>query len=115
VERKVSIDVETGIRCMPSLKTTAEAPVRSQTSLFSGEVDTSLGGAGLEFFSVAVAPFKLIGACIVAPEIIVAIPDYVHVADGNSLATIVRDSAWVAATHSTSRALNTELRCCITG
>lgn len=52
VEREATIDVKTGISCVPSLKTTGGAPVRSQTSLYSGQVDTSVGGPGLEFFAV---------------------------------------------------------------
>lgn len=52
VEREAIIDVDGEIECVPSLKTTSEMPVRSQTSLYSGQVDTSVGGSGLEFFSV---------------------------------------------------------------
>lgn len=52
VEQEAAIDVENGITCVPSLKTTGGAPVRSQTSLYSGQVNTSIGGPGLEFFAV---------------------------------------------------------------
>ncbi|SNZ17076.1 conserved repeat domain-containing protein [Natronoarchaeum philippinense] len=52
IEREVAIDVETGIECSPALSSQHGAPVRSQTSLYSGQVDTAQGGAGLEFFSV---------------------------------------------------------------
>jgi len=52
VEREAVVDVEGEITCVPSLRTTAEMPVRQQTSLYSGQEDTSMGGSGLEFFSV---------------------------------------------------------------
>jgi len=52
VERDAYIIPETGIECLPSLKTTAEMPVRMQTSLYTGEVETPVGGEGLEFFSL---------------------------------------------------------------
>jgi len=52
VEREAAIEVEQGIECVPALKTTTDAPVRSKTSLYSGQVNTSTGGSGLEFFSV---------------------------------------------------------------
>lgn len=52
LEREAAIDVETGLQCIPSLKTTSGAPVRSQTTYFTGQVNTEIGGPGLEFFSV---------------------------------------------------------------
>lgn len=52
VERESAVDVETGIECVPTLESTHDSPVRSQTSLYSGQVDTATGGSGLEFFSV---------------------------------------------------------------
>lgn len=52
IEREMAIDVETGLECIPALASVHDAPVRSQTSLYSGQVDTSKGGSGLEFFSV---------------------------------------------------------------
>ena len=51
-ERKAAIEVDAELRCVPSLRTVNTMPVRSQTSLYSGQVDTSIGGSGLEFFSV---------------------------------------------------------------
>ncbi|WP_459190696.1 DUF58 domain-containing protein [Halosimplex sp. J119] len=52
VEREAVVDVEGEIQCVPSLRTTAEMPVRQQTSLYSGQENTSTGGSGLEFFAV---------------------------------------------------------------
>jgi len=52
LEREATVEVEQGLTCTPSLTSLTDAPVRSQTSLFSGEVDTDVGGSGLEFFSV---------------------------------------------------------------
>lgn len=52
IEREAAIAADAGIECVPQLTYTQNAPVRSQTSLFSGQVDTSIGGSGLEFFSV---------------------------------------------------------------
>lgn len=40
------------VTCRPTLRTVTEAPVRSQTSQYSGSVNTAVGGPGLEFFSV---------------------------------------------------------------
>lgn len=51
-EREAAVDVDGGIECIPALDHTHDAPVRSQTSLYSGQVDTSMGGSGLEFFSI---------------------------------------------------------------
>ena len=52
VEREALIDTETVVSCTPRLKTAAEMPVRAQTSVYSGRVETKIGGEGLEFFSV---------------------------------------------------------------
>ena len=52
VEREATIAVDDEYRCIPALKTPNEMPVRSQTSLYSGQVDTDIGGSGLEFHSV---------------------------------------------------------------
>lgn len=53
IEREASIEADDEeLQVMPSLRTTAEMPVRSQTSLFSGQVDTDIGGSGLEFHAV---------------------------------------------------------------
>lgn len=51
-EREALVEVDAGIDCIPSLRTTTEMPVRGKTSLFSGQVDTQTGGSGLEFFAV---------------------------------------------------------------
>lgn len=52
-EREAAIESEDEeLQVIPSLRTTAEMPVRSQTSLFSGQVDTDIGGSGLEFHAV---------------------------------------------------------------
>ncbi|MFC4247778.1 DUF58 domain-containing protein [Natribaculum luteum] len=52
VESEASVEPETSLTCRPALRTTAEIPVRSQTSMYSGELNTNEGGEGLEFFSV---------------------------------------------------------------
>lgn len=54
IEREASIEADDDeeLQVIPSLRTTAEMPVRSQTSLFSGQVDTDIGGSGLEFYAV---------------------------------------------------------------
>jgi uncharacterized repeat protein (TIGR01451 family) len=52
VERDARIEPETTMHCVPRLKTTVETPVRLQTSVYEGQVDTKSGGDGLEFFSV---------------------------------------------------------------
>ena len=52
VEREARIHPETEMSCVPRLRTTAEAPVRLQTSIYSGEVETRTGGGGLEFYSI---------------------------------------------------------------
>jgi len=52
VEREALVDVETGLSCVPRLRTVADMPVRLQTSAYAGEVETKSGGDGLEFFSV---------------------------------------------------------------
>lgn len=40
------------VTCLPHLRTVKEMPVRPQTSIYSGQVDTTSGGEGLEFFSI---------------------------------------------------------------
>lgn len=40
------------IECLPRLKTVADVPVRMQTTIFEGSVETDQGGSGLEFHSV---------------------------------------------------------------
>lgn len=52
IEREATIEPDEEFTCFPSLRTVNDMPVRSQTSLFSGQVDTDIGGSGLEFFSV---------------------------------------------------------------
>jgi uncharacterized repeat protein (TIGR01451 family) len=51
-EQEVVHDVETTIRCLPRLSTVSTVPVRSQTTVYSGQVETREGGSGLEFHSV---------------------------------------------------------------
>jgi len=52
-ERQAIVEVDDPVvNCVPSLRTTGEMAVRSQTSLYSGQVNTAEGGAGLEFFAV---------------------------------------------------------------
>lgn len=51
VEREALIDAGAPVRCAPRLETTAEMPVRTQTSVYAGNVETDIGGAGLEFHS----------------------------------------------------------------
>lgn len=43
---------DTEVRCLPSLRTPLDMPVRAQTSQYAGGVSTQTGGSGLEFFSV---------------------------------------------------------------
>lgn len=52
IERESVHDVDTGLEIVQSLRTVSTVDVRSQTSLYSGQVGTSEGGAGLEFFAV---------------------------------------------------------------
>ncbi|WP_276256681.1 DUF58 domain-containing protein [Halomontanus rarus] len=52
IEREATIEVDGTLDCAPSLKTWSDAPVRSKTSLYSGQVDTDMGGGGLEFFAI---------------------------------------------------------------
>ncbi len=52
IEREAYIEPETMVSCVPPLVTTAEMPVRLQTSVYAGEVETRTGGEGLEFYSV---------------------------------------------------------------
>jgi uncharacterized repeat protein (TIGR01451 family) len=54
IEQEAVIEPEgdTTINCLPRLRTVSEVPVRSQTTVYSGQVNTDLGGAGLEFHSV---------------------------------------------------------------
>lgn len=52
VERKASVEPELELTCLPTLRTTADIPVRSQTSMYSGALNTREGGEGLEFHSV---------------------------------------------------------------
>lgn len=51
-EREAIVEVDDEMNCVPALRTTSEMPVRSQMSLYSGQIDTTTGGAGLEFHSV---------------------------------------------------------------
>jgi uncharacterized repeat protein (TIGR01451 family) len=50
-EREALIETETTVECSPRLKTTTEMPVRMQTSVYAGDVETDIGGEGLEFHS----------------------------------------------------------------
>jgi uncharacterized repeat protein (TIGR01451 family) len=54
VEREAVIDAEgeTSFECLPRLRTVSEMPVRAQTTVFAGQVETGIGGSGLEFHSV---------------------------------------------------------------
>lgn len=52
IERDALIDPQATLECVPELNTPAEMPVRLQTSVYAGSVDTRIGGEGLEFFSV---------------------------------------------------------------
>jgi uncharacterized repeat protein (TIGR01451 family) len=52
IEREALIDADTTLDCVPRLRTTTETPVRMQTSVYSGKVETEIGGEGLEFYSV---------------------------------------------------------------
>lgn len=40
------------LECLPRLRTVADVPVRMQTTVFEGGVETDMGGAGLEFHSI---------------------------------------------------------------
>lgn len=51
-ERDALVTSDTTVECSPRLRTTAESPVRLQTSVYAGEVETGIGGEGLEFHSV---------------------------------------------------------------
>jgi len=52
IEREATIDADTVMNAVPRLKTTATTPTRSQTSVLAGQVNTDIGGSGLEFYSV---------------------------------------------------------------
>ena len=52
VEREGVIDVDDSLECLPRLRTVADVPVRAQTTVYEGQVNTSIGGSGLEFHSV---------------------------------------------------------------
>jgi len=51
-ERTSLITPETTLTCTPSLKVTNKVPVRAQTTMYSGDINTRQGGSGLEFHSV---------------------------------------------------------------
>ncbi|MFB6119958.1 MAG: DUF58 domain-containing protein [Halobacteriaceae archaeon] len=51
-EREAYIDADAEMECAPRLKTAIETPVRMQTSMYSGQVSTDIGGGGLEFHSI---------------------------------------------------------------
>jgi len=51
-EAVVAPEGDTTIECYPRLRTVTEVPVRSQTTVYSGQLNTDRGGAGLEFHSV---------------------------------------------------------------
>lgn len=50
-ESEVELETSTTLACTPSLDTTTTVPLRALTSQYTGRVDTSTGGAGVEFFS----------------------------------------------------------------
>jgi uncharacterized protein (DUF58 family) len=50
-ESEVELETSTILTCTPSLDTTTTVPLRSLTSQYTGRVDTSTGGSGVEFFS----------------------------------------------------------------
>lgn len=54
VEREAVVDPEgdTTINCLPRLRTVSDVAVRSQTTVYEGQIDTDTGGSGLEFHSV---------------------------------------------------------------
>jgi len=52
VEREAVIDVDQTVTCVPRLQTVNEIPVRAQTTVYAGQVETDRGGSGLEFHSV---------------------------------------------------------------
>jgi len=51
-EREAYVSAEAEMDCAPRLKTAIETPVRMQTSMYSGQVSTDIGGGGLEFHSI---------------------------------------------------------------
>lgn len=52
LEAYIDPSSETVLECLPSLRSVIETPVRMQTSIYSGQVNTEVGGEGLEFFSL---------------------------------------------------------------
>jgi len=52
VERTSLLTPEAQMTCVPSLKLMHDVPVRAQTTMYSGDVSTKIGGSGLEFHSV---------------------------------------------------------------
>lgn len=54
-EREAVIEAsgdDSTLECLPRLRTVADVPVRMQTTVFEGGVETDRGGAGLEFHSI---------------------------------------------------------------
>lgn len=49
-EVQTTVDASPTLECIPRLKTTESMTVRDLTTLFSGRIDTSIGGSGVEFF-----------------------------------------------------------------
>ena len=52
VEQEATFAVEGTLECLPRLRTVADVPVRAQTTVYEGQVETDRGGSGLEFHSV---------------------------------------------------------------
>lgn len=50
-ERETTIEVETTIRCSPTLDAGADLPLRGLTTQYAGRVVTDVGGSGIEFHS----------------------------------------------------------------
>jgi uncharacterized protein (DUF58 family) len=50
-ETQVTLPVESELQCVPRVETTESMSVRDLTTLFSGSIDTEIGGSGLEFHS----------------------------------------------------------------
>jgi uncharacterized repeat protein (TIGR01451 family) len=51
IESEIEFETETTLTCTPTLDTTAVVPLRALTSQYTGRVETSTGGDGVEFFS----------------------------------------------------------------
>jgi uncharacterized protein (DUF58 family) len=51
VERRVDVETESALTCVPDLESLPEFPVRNRTARYAGSVPTDTGGPGIEFYA----------------------------------------------------------------